>query len=1169
MARLSLSLLGPFQATLDGEPIARFESDKVRALLAYLAVEADCPHRREALVGLLWPDWPEAAARRNLSHALANLRRAIDDNAAAPPFLLITPQTIQFNRAADYYLDVEAFSYQPSAVSGRPSANAPFPISNLQPPTSDLQSLTSNLQSPISALQSAVELYRGSFLEGFSLKDCPAFDDWVLLTRERLQRQALAALQQVATYCEQRGEVDLAVGYARREVELEPWREEAQRRLMRLLALSGQRSAALVQYAACRRILKEEMGVEPESETTALYERLQSEQDLHAHPLATAHNLPASLIPLVGREAELAEIKDCLQDPACRLLSLVGPGGSGKTRLVLEVAARHLDQFAHGVFFVSLASLQSADAVAPTVAEALGLTLYSSAGSDPEQQLLDYLRRKNLLLILDNFEHLLAGSDPGRRDGVDLVAHILRSAPQVKIMTTSRVRLNARDEQLLFVGGIDFPPANTRTDPPADLLSEGGREEPKDVAQDVAKYSAVKLFVLSARRVHPGFAPTAGDLAHIARICCLVEGMPLAILLAASWMMMLTPAEIAAQMTAQSLDFLETGWRDVPVRQRSMRAVFDYSWSLLTGREREVFAALSVFRGGFFSQAAQPVAGASLRELLALVDRSLLQRTSAGRYEMHELLRQYAAEKLAEAPDEDCAARDRHSVAYTAALQGWAADLRGFRQQAALEEMEAEIENARAAWDWAVKRGQVERLEQALDGLCRFYKRRGRYREGEGACQAAAARLQAEPSTRAGGKGIRIWAKALAWQSNFSRILGRAEFACQLLQEALALLDNPALSGQNVWPEQAFILQQMGRLAFASDRQAARQLWEKSLALYRALGDQWGEANVLRRLGRAAESLGDCSEAKQLHEEGLAIRRSLGDRIGIVDSLIGLSIVAGKQGQFEEADRLAREGIELCREIGDRAESAYGLETLAALLVYQGKFAEAHPLLEESAAINDDLGRRTSLAWVNEHLIWAKINLGLYESARALGQEMQALFHEIGAQGAGICFLALGEIALARQAYIEAQQWLQECVALLGEVGQREEEGVALAELGHAALGMGQRLQAQQHLCSALRVASETGAMAPSIFSIAKVALLLADQGEVERAVELYALASRYPYIGNSRYWEDIAGKPIAAVAATLPPEAVTAARERGRARDMAATLAELLVELETEFDSR
>jgi DNA-binding SARP family transcriptional activator len=262
MARMALALLGPLAVTLDGEPVTGFESDKVRALLAYLAVEADRPHRREALAGLLWPERPDRAARANLRNALANLRQAIGDGQAHPPLLLITRETIQFNRASDCALDLAALA----ALSGLETTGQ---------------------------LEAAVALYRGPFLEGFSLKGCLAFEDWSLLVRERLQRQVLTALARLAEAYEERGEVERACNCAWRQVELEPWHEEAHQRLMRLLALSGQRSAALAQYTACRRILKEELDVEPASVTTTLYERIRSEQDVRARPRILVHDLPA------------------------------------------------------------------------------------------------------------------------------------------------------------------------------------------------------------------------------------------------------------------------------------------------------------------------------------------------------------------------------------------------------------------------------------------------------------------------------------------------------------------------------------------------------------------------------------------------------------------------------------------------------------------------------------------------------------------------------------------------------------------------------------------------------------------------------------------------------------------------------------------------------------
>ncbi|MFB0538056.1 MAG: BTAD domain-containing putative transcriptional regulator, partial [Anaerolineae bacterium] len=334
MAHLSLSLLGPFRVTLAGEPVTSFESNKVRGLLAYLAVEADRPHHREVLAGLLWPDWPDRAARSNLRHALANLRKAIGDRHATPPFLLITRETIQFNTASDYWLDVTAFR----ALVEADQAGLPA----------------------VRQLEEAVALYRGGFLEGLSLKDSPAFEDWSLLTRERLQRQALTVLHRLAGYYEQCGEHERACEVAWRQVELEPWQEEAHQHLMRLLALSDQRSAALAQYETCRRLLAEELGVEPAKETTRLYEqirdgKLKAPELFPAPPFDLTARLPPFLEEepveverpvFVAREHELAQLGRFLDLALAgqgRVVFVTGEAGSGKTALVQEFTRRAQD----------------------------------------------------------------------------------------------------------------------------------------------------------------------------------------------------------------------------------------------------------------------------------------------------------------------------------------------------------------------------------------------------------------------------------------------------------------------------------------------------------------------------------------------------------------------------------------------------------------------------------------------------------------------------------------------------------------------------------------------------------------------------------------------------------------------------------------------------------
>ena len=332
MARLSVSLLGPFQVTLDGQPVTDFKSNKVRALLAYLAVEAERPHRREVLAGLLWPDWPDRDALSNLRYALSDLRRAIGDRARAggrdadPPFLLITRATLQFNAASDFFLDVTAFRH----------------LTGLKDP---------------SALEEAIALYRGSFLEGFSLGDSPAFEEWALFARERLARQMSSALHQLAAGYEQRGEYEPAQSFARQQIELEPWDETAHQQLMRALSLNGQRSAALAQYEACRRLLAEELGVEPAAETTRLYVQIRDGKLRAPASSAPPLDLAASLPPFldeaepaevvhpvfVAREWELAQL-DAFLDLALagqgRVVFVTGEAGTGKTALIQEFARR-------------------------------------------------------------------------------------------------------------------------------------------------------------------------------------------------------------------------------------------------------------------------------------------------------------------------------------------------------------------------------------------------------------------------------------------------------------------------------------------------------------------------------------------------------------------------------------------------------------------------------------------------------------------------------------------------------------------------------------------------------------------------------------------------------------------------------------------------------------
>jgi predicted ATPase len=1123
MSRLALYLLGPPRIELDGRPV-QISRRKVVALLAYLAVTGT-PHSRDSLATLLWPERSQSRARAYLRRALSELNRTLGEG-----FLTIDRETAGLQQAQpdsgpwQLWVDVAEFRERLAADEAHSH------------PTTELCS------DCVTVLEGAVGLYCDDFMAGFTLRDSPDFDEWQFFEREALRDKLASALERLMRWHSSQREYERAIGFARRWLALDPLHEPVHRHLMRLYDQDGQRAAALRQYLECERILQEELGISPAQATTELYEQIRTRPEEGEERPGVAkgprHNLPAQTTPFIGREAALAEIAKLLQDPDCRLLTLVGPGGSGKTRLALEASAAQLDAngYEHGIFFVSLAPLSSVDAIVPTVADVLGFRFFG--GGTPQQQLLDFLRQRNLLLIMDNYEHLL--------EGADLVSDITKTAPGVKVLATSRARLNVGGEHRFPVGGMDYPESSLET------------------VLDATRYSAVELFTQSARRARPDFQLAGDNLSGVLDVCRLAEGMPLAVRLAAAWVAVLTPDEIAVEI-GQNIDVLATERRDVPERQRSMRAAFDHSWSMLTQSEREVMRALSVFRGGFTRKAAQQVSGASLAELMALVDKSLVHRTTGGHFEVHELLRQYAAEKLGQTPSDREAVHDRHCAYYATALQDWGSDLKGPRQLAAVQEMDSEIENARAAWNWAVQRGDVPCLDQAMEGLFHFYEWRGRYLEGETASRVAGYTLATSKTAGA----LRVRAKILAWEGVFNRQMGRSDTARQLAEQSLALLGAPELADQDTRAEHAAILRDLGWVTGYSNPEEAQRLLRQSLALARALGDRREMAHVLYFLGSNMAQFsisGDYREAQEMLEESLTIFRALGDRRGIAYVLGTLSHTLFFQWQLERAERLARESVAIHREIGHLHGIATLLLTgLGWILYRRGKYAEHHSVLEEHLEICYELGLRRYTHEAYAELGLVELQLGQYKSARVHAEMSLSIARERENDEpfqVAVSLQSLGCVALVEGAYVDAQTLLQEAVDIWRDGGPRVRLGCDLAFLAIASRGLGQISQAREYLCEALCTAADIWSPMPLLPILPATSLILAGQGKPERAVEIYALASRYEYVANSRWFEDVVGKHITAAAAALPQEVVAAAQERGRARDPRETAQELLEEL-------
>ena len=850
MPHLTLSLFGSPLISLDGHPVSGFASKKALALLAYLAVDADRAHTREELAGLLWPDYAESSARANLRSVLANVRRAIGDREASPPFLTITRQGVQFNLECDHHLDVAIF--QELSSTGALDAVA------------------------TKQLEEAVNRMRGPFLAGFSIPDSPTFEEWILLRRAFFDRQVATTLVRLSRRYEDLGQYEQALRHAQRCVDMDPWQEEAHRQVMRLLVANGQRNEALIQFETCRRLLVEELGVEPTEETTNLYERIRTGRVAGTASSARqdpphARFLPSPLTPLVGREKESAELSGLLSNPDQRLITLVGPGGIGKTHLSLVVAAA-CSGFADGVYFVPLAPLQSVDPLLASTAKALGFSFHDPL--DPQRQLLDFLRRKELLLVMDNFEHLLAGAG--------LVVDILETAPRVKVLATSRLRLGVPGEQLYPLGGLAVP-------------DEAEIVEP-DSTDSLDRYAAVTLFAQTAQRLQPSFSLTDDNVAAVTRVCGLVAGMPLGIVLAASWIEMLEPCEIATEIE-HSFGFLKSDQAGMPERQQSLEVVFEQSWKLLSAEEQAVFQKLTLFRGGFTRSAALAVVGASLADLLTLIHKFFLHRTSTGRFEIHELLRQFAAQKLSRSQPDQEAAGQRHSAYFLADLGQLEVDLRGVHQQEAIGEIEVESDNIRVAWQWAAEQGHLELLDQAVNSLGIFYEWQGRYDEGEAACRTVTGRSDL-PKT---ASGCRITAKILCRQARFNRLLGNRYDARQQARQALSLLNDSIANGQDTRTEQAAVLlemaQNVGNLAEATT------LSEQSVDLYRSLADSWGLAEALVFLGNQTLNRFEPAEnGEQFLSESLEIFERLGDRRGVAKVLKRSGMHANLHGRAEESE---------------------------------------------------------------------------------------------------------------------------------------------------------------------------------------------------------------------------------------------------------------------------
>ncbi len=785
------------------------------------------------------------------------------------------------------------------------------------------------------------------------------------------------------------------------------------------------------------------------------------------------HNLPSHPTPFIGRVDELAEITRQLTDPACRLLTLAGPGGSGKTRLAIEVASGKLDDFPDGVYYVGLAPINSAEHLISKVASVVDARFYE--GDAPKQQLLGYLHEKQMLLVIDNFEHLL--------DGVSLVAEILESAPAVTILATSREALKLRAEWVYHVEGMRFP--------------ENGYVE------EIKGYCAVQLFAMHARRMRQDFS-SEEDWASIARVCQLVEGMPLGIELAASWVKTLSCAVIAREIE-RNVDFLATTLRDVPERHRSMRAVFDHSWKLLSDQEQNAFCKLAVFRGRFGRESAEQVAGASLLILSALVDKSLVRVTPSGYYEMHELLRQYAGEQL-EASGQANTVRDAHRDYYTGFMSQRTANLKGQGMVEAGDEIEVEFANVRLAWYRAVKQRDYAAIERAIESMYMFCEMRSRHDDAVKLFQKAkerfAPRLGEEPSP--------LWCRILLSWYDMYLYVGVPEPIEEIRAQAEQCLATAQKQGDNEAIAYAFLLLGVITESPHENLPEAIEFYKQSLDYCREVDDSYW---VTVRIGLSHKWLGLHAEAKRLFRQALEHGREIGHQARIAWGLSNIGVIACWEGDYTEGENYLRESNQIFREIGTIYGVIWTNADLSRLAFYRGDFEQADILIAEAL----ELGRRINYAGVGKK----------------------------NAQ------LTQGYISLVEETYPSAVQLFGK-----GLIKKYDNPETNLG-MTFAACGQGDYQEAKKHIQVALQ--SSRPPMSPSmkLLALSAAALILAHEREQEWAVELLALA--FHYLSNLLgKWPQIM-RLRTELETELPPEVFSAAWERGAALNLDTVIAALM----------
>ncbi len=921
-AALQIELFGGVTISVDGNRVTDFATRKAEALLIYLVCNPR-PHRRETLAELLWDDLPAERAAGNLRLTLNQLRKH------AAPFLDITRQTIAMRDDMVCWLDVEMFA--------RVLAAKPY-----DPDT----------------IAEALRLYRGDFLQGFYLRDARGFSEWQLLQTEHLRQQALLWMRLLVDRYTAYSRYADGIIWAKGILEMDPLDEAAHRQLMLLFARSGQRQAAIRQYKACRELLREEYGLEPEPATEALIERLSSTPAQRSITLIPATQL------FVGRATELAQVFEWLSRPTDRLMTITGPGGSGKTQLALtagwRIANDHLGPCSDGVFYLSLVSNDQAtpqiedDEALMAVAKALHISL-SNKGTVVDQ-LVQHISNKEILLTIDNGELF-------RPSARLALSTLLQHTSGLRVLVASRERLKLREECVLHLKGLSYPIFSSRKISP---------QREQAVRMNIPDFASVQFFLECARRVQ-GMVTiddyAMQDQVAIGRICELVHGLPLAIELATPWLSLCSPSEIW-QAISENIDMLSVDRVDIPERHRSIRAVFEYSWRLLLERERTALANLAVFPGSFTADAAASIGEVPLQVLASLHDKSLVQSIKmkpSTRYMLHPLLQCFALEKLRCDPLAERAIRARHADYFATFAAQHEEQLRSAQGADVLGILESEFDNLRAGWRWAADKCDIQTLGQYSIALHDF-------------CAIRSWELEGQQLFQSGAAAVRLWmtqddcqeqdtpsaARVLSCYAELEHILGDLDAAEEAFQQARMLLEGIAVEDSQ---DVTFIYKQLGLIAHwrgACDQ--AMQYLQLTLAIAEETADNAIIGDTLLAIGAVALAQGDWQRAEEALEKGLAVYRAMDFEWGIGHSLRFIGMLAVAQGEISAAHHYLHNSLTIAQKLGNRLGEALVLDQQGLLYLYENQHEQSADTLTRALAMFQDLGLESGIGRVSCHL---------------------------------------------------------------------------------------------------------------------------------------------------------------------------------------------------------